>query len=306
MVDRYLHSLFGREQPNHEPLKPKYSTAHNTISLDGNALLVIAALNYLQHTGDTVFANLHWPAFKRAVTWIERHAVAEGDLLQQAAFADWADSVARRGRVLYPNVVYWKALHDMAQAASGLGNQGDAAYYSNRAEQVKRAINNHFWRDDLGYFVASRRFDLLSSAGNLLSIAWGLASPAQTKAILNKMDEFKMASPVPTQVTHRAYPSNYIALENRLAGIGHYHTSAAWLWLGGWHVVALIEAGRLSEAEVILARLSAVIVRDGVVNEVYDPSGYPLATFWYRSEAPLTWSAAMVVYASTLFNKASQ
>ena len=38
IVDRYLHSLFRREQPNQTPIKPKYITAHNTISLDGNQI----------------------------------------------------------------------------------------------------------------------------------------------------------------------------------------------------------------------------------------------------------------------------
>jgi hypothetical protein len=51
IVDRYLHSFLKREQPNQTPIKPKYITAHNTISLDGNALLVIAALNYAGSTG---------------------------------------------------------------------------------------------------------------------------------------------------------------------------------------------------------------------------------------------------------------
>ncbi len=80
------------------PLRPKYITAHNTISLDGNALLIIAALNYATRSGDTEFAQTHWPALKRAITWLENHALEEDGLLHQAALADWADSIAREGR----------------------------------------------------------------------------------------------------------------------------------------------------------------------------------------------------------------
>ena len=50
VVDRYIHSLFRREQPIYKPLRPKYVTAHNTISLDGNCLLVIATLRYARQT----------------------------------------------------------------------------------------------------------------------------------------------------------------------------------------------------------------------------------------------------------------
>jgi len=112
-----------------------------------------------------------------------------------------------------------------------------------------------------------------------------------------------MANPVPTQVVHRAYPDKFIAIENRLGGIANYHTSAAWLWLGAWHVIALTRMERLDEARALLRRIAHVIVRDGAVHEVYAPDGNYLSTFWYTSEAPLTWSAGMVVYAYHVFHR---
>jgi hypothetical protein len=119
-----------------------------------------------------------------------------------------------------------------------------------------------------------------------LAIAWGLASPVQAAIILDKMAALGMAYPVPTQVTSQPYGSAFIAIENRLAGIPHYHTAAAWIWLGAWHVAALVRSGRLAEAYELLERMSAVIVRDGVVHEVYGKHGHHLSTRWYTSEAP--------------------
>lgn len=304
VLNRYLHSLFGREQPSHAPLRAKYHTAHNTISLDGNALLVIALLNYARHARDDAFACVHWSALVRAITWVSAHARPADGLLHQADFADWADSVARRGKVLYSNVVYWKALHDLGEAAARYGYAADAERFSRQAERVKQSIQNHFWQPELGYFVNSRQFDMLSSCGNLLAAVWGLASPEQAGSILAKMDDFKMANPVPTQVTHRAYPRQFIALENRLGGIGHYHTSAAWLWLGGWHVIALTQLGRLARAEELLYRLARVIVRDGAVFEVYDPAGEVLSSRWYTAESPLTWSAGVMTHAFHTYRRA--
>jgi hypothetical protein len=60
---------------------------------------------------------------------------------------------------------------------------------------------------------------------------------------------------------------------------------------------------RLEEAEALLYRISKVIVRDGGVHEVYAPDGHYLSTFWYTSEAPLTWSAGMVVYAHHVYQR---
>ncbi len=232
ILDRFLISLFGRQQPIDPPLRPKYITAHNTISLDGNALLVIAALLYLRRVEDWQFCDRHWPGLKKGLDWLENHALGEDDLLTQGAYTDWADSVSRVGQVLYTNVLYWKALHDFGAVAAKYGYEEDRVVFVSKAAQVKLAINDHFWREDLGYYITSSQFELLNSDGNLLAVAWGLASLEQANAILDNMQRMGMAIPVPTQVTDQPYGSQYIAIENRLGGIAHYHTLASWLWLG--------------------------------------------------------------------------
>ena len=304
VVDRYLHSLFRKEQPTYAPIKPKFITAHKTISLDGNALLVIAILNYAVRSGDHEFVKIHWLGLKQAVNWLEKHALEADGLLHQKPFADWADSIARQGRVLYTNVLYWKALQALAEAASIYGKPEDQNYFVAKAQYVKSSINEYFWRDDLGYYVTSHVFDNLSSGGNLLAIAWDMTTSDQAHSILNKMNEFGMANPVPTRVVHRPYPDKFIAIENRLGGIPNYHTQAAWLWLGAWHVIALARMKRMAEAEILLYRISKVIIRDGTVHEVYAPTGHHLSSFWYTSEAPLTWSAGMVVHAHHVYRRA--
>lgn len=52
-----------------------------------------------------------------------------------------------------------------------------------------------------------------------------------------------------------------------------------------------------------LERISTTIVRDGAVHEVYAPNGHHLSSLWYTSEAPLTWSAGMVVYAQYVYQR---
>jgi GH15 family glucan-1,4-alpha-glucosidase len=294
---RYLHSLLRREQPITAPLRPKYISGHNTISLDGTGLLVIAALNYIETTGDEDFAQEYWLALKKAVNWLERFALTEDGLLHQGGYSDWADSINRQGRVLYTNVIYWKALKEMAAAARIYGNPGDRNYFKARSEMVKHSILDHFWREDLGYFVTNYLFDNLNSSGNLMAIAWDLVPDGQATLILDVMQSHGMANPVPTKPVHRPYPRRYIAFENRFGGIGHYHTNAAWLWLGAWHVVALAHIGQLEQARQHLDRMADVIVKDGQVHEVYGDDGKYLSSFWYTSEAPLTWSAGLFVYA---------
>ena len=308
VMTRFMHSYLGREQPTETLLRPKYLSGHGAPSLDGQALLVIAALTYVRESGNIRFLEDHWEQLRLAMRWLETYRKgSEGDpLLYQSAFADWADSIARHGRVLYTNVVYWKALSEMAVAATSLDIQQEAVSYFVKAENVSRAINKHFWRGDIGYFVTSDALTQLSSDGNLLAIAWGLANREQAESILTIMEAARMAEPVPTRVTYPSYPRKLIALENLLGGMASYHTSASWLWIGAWHIIALVKSGRLEEAQKLVSRVLAVIVRDRQVNEVHAPSGEPLASMWYTPEAPLTWNAGMVVYACQIFESKRQ
>jgi GH15 family glucan-1,4-alpha-glucosidase len=300
--NRYLHSLFRRQQPIIAPLRPRYVSGHNTISLDGNGLLVNAALNYINTTGDIQFYEEYWPSIKQAAEWLSGHA-REGDcLLHQGIYSDWADSIARAGRVLYTNVIYWKAVKEIAIAAERFGDLDAHHRFSEKESQLRQAIYSHFWRPDLGYFVTNYLFDNLSSSGNLMAIAWGLTDSNQAESILDAMNTHGMADPVPTRPVDKPYPLQYVAIENRLAGIPHYHTGAAWLWLGAWHVVASLCAGRTEEAGELLDRMARAIVHDGEVHEVYGPDGKFLRSFWYTSEAPLTWSAGMFIYAWHLYH----
>ena len=297
IIDRYLHSLFGRHQPTHFPLRPKYYSGHHTISLDGNALLVIACFNYASYSGDLDFVRTHWESLKQAVTWLEEQALGGSSLLYQEAYSDWADSLARTGHVLYTNVIYWKVLSEMADFSVKIGSTDDIGPWKEKASQTKDAINAELWNPDLGYFITSQEFDNLSSAGNLLAIAWGLATKKQTESIFDALNHFDMAELVPTKVMQGIVPQNYIAIENRLAGIPEYHTQAAWLWLGAWHAISLAHAGKIVDAEEILERILLIVNRDKIVYEVYGVDGNYLNTRWYTAEAPLTWSAGMIIYA---------
>jgi GH15 family glucan-1,4-alpha-glucosidase len=303
VLERYLHSIFKREQPTDRPISPRYITAHNTISLDGNSLLIIAILNYARRSGDYDFVRMNWDKLKGALSWLGTHVKETDGLLHQGAFTDWADSIARQGKVLYTNVIYWKAQLDMAEAAQSCGHPEDRRTIGQKARHIRDAINEHFWRSDLGYYVNTQSFDNLCSSGNLLAIAWGLASPEQAHAILDAMRYLGMGTPVPTKAVQRAYPRKFIAIENRLGGIADYHTYFAWLWLGAWHVIALARMKRLEEAHELLYNMSRVIVRDGAVHEVYQPNGHYASNIWYTSESPLTWSAGMFIYAYHVYQR---
>jgi len=307
VVTRFLYSFFGREQPMETMLRPKYLSGHGAPSLDGQGMIIIAALAYIRKTSDMAFLQNHWEQFRLAVQWLEGYRKDPEDvLLNQGAYADWADSIARRGRVLYTNVIYWKALSEMASAAARQDWKDEAAHYHAQAGNVSHAINTQLWRPDLGYFVTSDGLDQLSSDGNLLAIAWGLAKTEQAETILKVMEEAGMAEPVPTRVVYPSYPMELVALENLLGRLPNYHTDASWLWIGAWHVIALVRTGHIDKAHQLVARITEVIIREKQVNEVHAPDGKPLSSIWYKSESPLSWNAGMIIYASHIFGSTQE
>ncbi len=305
-VTRYFHSFLGREQSTEGVLRPKYISAHGAPSLDGQAILVISALTYARKTKNIEFLKIHWGALVNAMRWLEEHKLnSQDELLYQASFADWADSVARRGYIHYTNMVYWKALVEMAKTAIEMDMNAHAGFYKQKAEAVAAAIQKRFWRPNLGYFVTSDTLPQLSSDGNLLAIAWELATPEQAQRILAAMESAGMSSPIPTRCTATPYPPELIAIANVLGGIPNYHTDAAWTWLGAWHVIAHCRCGDMAKAQELLSRMSAVIVKNKQIHEVYGTNGEPLASLWYKPEAPLTWNAGMFIYACKQFEEAN-
>ncbi len=276
LLERYLHSVLGRVQPNQTDLIPRYLTAHGTRSLDSVLLLVIAWGECLRRTGELEELR---PQVYRALEWVERVKDARG-LINQGPFADWADSIGRRGAVLYTNVLWWKARLSLADGS---------------AEEIGRNILKHFYKD--GYLHNTPDSPIFTSPANFMAVAWGLTDPEQSRSILDYAESREISRVVPARVTDRNYPFYQVSPLMWVAGISNYHTSCSWMWIGGWHAVACQRAGRIEKAREIMQKMLDTVDRDRTVFEVHAPDGKPLAKKLYHSEEPLSWNAAMILYA---------
>lgn len=297
LLERYLHSLFARVQPSDASLVPRFITAHGTRSLDSTLLLIIAWGEYIVASGDDEMGvDLHAKALL-ALQWVERFRSRLG-LIHQGPFSDWSDSIARRGAVLYTNVLWWKAVLCLETVEARLPLKLSA--YSESSTEIKERIVEHFYSQKLGYLKATPDSAMFVSAGNFLAVAWGLTNASQSQAILDYADSKALALPVPSRVTDREYPFYLVGPEMWLAGISNYHTSCSWMWIGAWHALANFAQGRRERAQELLDSMLATVARDGTVYEVHAPDGGPLATRLYRSEDPLSWNAALILYAHSV------
>ena len=294
LAERYLHSVFHRVQPVEANLIPRFITAHGTRSLDSVLLLVIAWAECVLQTKDLSLAvDLHGGAV-RALKWVEQYERRNG-LIHQSPFADWADSIGRRGPVLYTNVLWWKALKGVEEVEALLPE--GMRHSAETADVVADRILRNYFDSEAGYLFQTPGDPMFAAAPNYLACAWGLTSEEQSKSILDYAQRQGMSAVVPSRVTDREYKWYQVGPEMWIAGIPNYHTNCSWMWIGGWHAVACVERGRIEEAKEIVDRMLSIVQRDRTVFEVHDQTGAPLATRLYHSEEPLSWNAALILYA---------
>lgn len=138
---------------------------------------------------------------------------------------------------------------------------------------------------------------------NLIATTTGIAQPDQTSRILRYLAENELAKPFPTRVWNEPsgpeassmfYPGVDRHLNPRWRNPPHaYHNGAVWPFVGGFHVIALVLAGRDEEARSLLQGLAEANrvadwgFHEWLHGETGEPAGAPQQT----------WNAGMYVAA---------
>jgi glycogen debranching enzyme len=122
-------------------------------------------------------------------------------------------------------------------------------------------------RHYLSHLTYGRVFDRCDVLGNLLAILCGVADDEQSAAILDYLDGVAIAEPYPVRVLPRSeYPDDPDSMLDPLAERHQgpewrnppyaYHNAGIWPFVGGFYVAALVKAGRLPAAHVMLRKLA--------------------------------------------------
>jgi glycogen debranching enzyme len=300
--------------------------------VDSNLWYVLGHYYHYVMGGDLDGLRAAWGSIEQAALWLRYQDSNECGLLEVHEAMDWADLFSNHYNVLFDNVLYfalWKAMGQMAEA---LGLPADE--YNSRAQDVHRKVNLLLWvgpeepkdwdwirreRQEwlyplkrvetelvvrphylpyMGFRDYADRFDTF---GNLLAILFGVADQKKADLILDYIQGCGLNEPFPVQVVYPVVqPSDkdwrdYFRVRN-LNMPHHYHNGGAWAFVGGFYVAALVQAGRLDEAQAQLAKLTEMN-RRGVREEwefnewFHGASGRPMGF------ARQSWSAAMYLYA---------
>jgi len=139
-------------------------------------------------------------------------------------------------------------------------------------------------------------YNYFSTDGNMLAILFDIADTNKAKHIIDASHIFDIHE-TPSQCVHPPYSKNLISRQTKSFGLGDYHNGISWLWLGAISAVAKYKTGYISDAKLLLEKMSKLIVKYNKVYEVYEKTGEPVNRFLYKSEYPFAWSSGLFLYA---------
>jgi glycogen debranching enzyme len=276
------------------------------LAVDPNLLVPIVAEEFVAASGDRAFAERHYTGLVRALEWLPRD---RDGLVYQEETADWKDLAKRGHTVMYSQALHYQALKSMSSLAAYLGKrelaprrrlelQRDAVRFSMQAARVKRAIQRRLWDPSRDHFADSETSRDFSPDGNLMAVAFGIATPSQAEAILERSARLLHGGEALLPALEGRYRWRQIPLAASSAGMARYHDKRQWPWLTSLYALASARAGKIDHARLALNSVARAVDRSGAFFEVHRgrPSR-PAHSILHRSEKGFSWSAGLFLRA---------
>ena len=206
----------------------------------------VAAWEVYKVTGDRKWLEYIYPIMKRSLeTDREAFYNTETGLVKgETSFIDWREQSHPRWmqcadiyntETLSTSVVHAQAWKVLGDAAEILGHKKEAAEAFAESDKIAKAINDHLWMDDKGYYAMYLygRDNLITNPraetlGESLAVMWDVAPADRAKTIT----ESNPTTPFGATIF---YPS--------IADIPSYHNKSLWPWVGAWWGLANAKAG---------------------------------------------------------------
>jgi glycogen debranching enzyme len=303
-IDRFIVPLkYLGIKVKRKNLKPRYTGVYIYPALDSNILFIMTCYRYIKASGDLDFLNDNFQAISGAVEWLEKRERKE--LLDEGLFANWADIIIKKGKVLYSNILYTEALDNMGRMLQLLSDSERAKGYLDKSGKIKEEINRIFWDKDyyIDWIYKGKRYDYFSTDGNVLAMLFGVCGAEQTKKIIEYIEKHGLDA-IPMRTNHPSYSWWRVKLIMRVVGApGYQNNSTSWLWLGCIYAVALRRNGYTQKAEEIYGRIASKIKEYSKVYELYASSGVPYKGWYWRSASSFAWSSGLFLWMHSIIKK---
>lgn len=296
-IDRFIVPLkyLGLKIRRRSP-KPRYTGVYVYPALDSNLLFVITLYKYIWHSGDGEFLRQNQTAFDHAIQWVEKYE--KNGFVDEGLFANWADIIIKKGKVLYTNILYAEALDKTAKLNSMLGRTRLAEKYAQKARAMKERVNREYWNGKyyIDWIYKKKKYDYLSTDGNVLAMLFDVSNQKQNEEIIKHIEEYGLDA-IPMKTNYPSYSWWRIKLITRVIGApGYQNNYTSWLWLGCIYAVALYANGYCQKAGEIHKKISEKIKEYRKVYELYGPDGVPYRGWYWRSASSFAWSSGLYLW----------
>jgi len=276
---------------------------------DTTPLFLLGLAMYRHATGQPDFLQ---EAAEKALCWMDYQSPDDLVMVAQQPTSDWRDEHWVLGYGLYVNTIvhaylHLLDLHEKARELRALMNRFDV-----RGRKRHRHVHEGLVVPYKPYYAMwsfkmdnNERFDLL---GNSLAILTGVASPSRAASLVAwieaECDALRQKGHLALPLSPCLFPylqpgdPDWRPRYERFNQPGEYHNGGIWPFICGFHVAALVAAGRPRLAEQKLMALARLVRSasnadlDYGFNEWFRAQdGSPQGQDWQ------TWSAAMYLYA---------
>lgn len=277
---------------------------------DTTPLFLLLVGVYRRHADEPEFLAA---AAEKAITWMEYTSPSDRFLVAQLPTSDWRDEQAVIGFGLYVNTLTYAFLRLHGRHERAAKMMEHMHHFTITGDAIHRHVHEGLTVPGKPYYAmcayktfTSERFDLL---GNSLAVLTGIAPRSRARALIawieRECDAMRTAGDVGVELAPNFFPfvrpgdpewSRRYELHNRP---GMYHNGGIWPFVSGFHVAAMVAAGRPGLARRKLLALTDLVARAkdpglefGFNEYLRAQDGAPGGHDWQ------SWSAAMYLYAA--------
>jgi len=307
---RHVLEVLAKNQSPHGHISSLVHDPEDRGASDTTPLFLMMLAMYRRAVGEPEFLAA---AENEAITWMDHQSPSDRVMVAQLPTTDWRDEQWVTGFGLYVNTIVYAYLrllgrHERACMLASLMQRftiSSSARHRHVHEGLTVRHKPYFamwsWK-----IFSSERFDLL---GNSLAILTGLATPSRATAIISwvesECEAMRKRGDLAARLAPNFFPfvqpgdpewSTRYEQHNRP---GMYHNGGIWPFVCGFHIAAMVAAGRPRLARRKLEALTELVrpARNADLafgfNEYYrSQDGAPCGHDWQ------SWSAAMYLYAA--------
>ncbi len=191
----------------------------------------LAAWNIYLATGDFAWLEKTYPIIAKSLEsdFMVAYNPKTGLFRGESSFIDWRQQSYPTwaqpadiylSECLGTNAAFYGVLNIMSEMASTLGHKKDSQKYAQKAEALKKAINDKFWMEEKGFYASYfyGRQHLLrtqhsETLGESFCVLFGIADKERAKKVISSMHVGEFGPPI---------------FSPQIASQGDYHNNGVW------------------------------------------------------------------------------